>query len=515
MGNHSFPCIVVQAMIMAYSAIPAAAQSYQQHINSVKYSQGPSGDTVSTKVFFNSNDTSFNPDYKSNAFSLEELFRKVEAVGNPDHFIQVKASASADGVSTHNNNLSTKRASSLKNYIISHFGEDSSKFSIYPMGIDWDNLLDRATNAEELSQSEKDNIRKIITGMPEWVYDRNGKAIDSRKKRLMELNGGSTWSWMYGHIFWEQRYAQILVVFPSDHIAGLNRNPQGNEPVSAYREVTTMASDTVVTGNSPETGIADNPNANTKTESNTTTETNTVIEKSVTTENNITVETITTITKTIITETTITTSTIVNDSLTVDTVLLQEPPTHNPDLVEIQAPALPGGKDTPSFNTGINLAGIGLMIANIGFEYESAGAWSIGVPVYYSGWDYPIKDTKFRCLIVRPEMRWYLTANRGFYFGVHTGTGFYNVTLPSDDYRYQDRDGNTPFFDAGLTIGFRHGLGKSGRLMMEYDLGAGYIYTEYDKFDKALDGKYIETVGRGCICPDKLGISLVYRIPMR
>ena len=213
-------------------------------------------------------------------------------------------------------------------------------------------------NAEELSKSEKDNIRQIITGMPEWVYDRNGKAIDSRKKRLMDLNGGSTWFWMYNNIFWQQRYALISVIFPSNEVVNLTKSSNGTEYVdlsgsaidirkpsndfsireipalpesqtghnpepaaivenkanvgkAAVAEVVTVPAVEATpqqTANAPETVVTTesapvettvhspitSPDANTTSETTTTTETNTTTQKSVSTNNNITIEKTTT-----------------------------------------------------------------------------------------------------------------------------------------------------------------------------------------------------------------------------
>ena len=113
---------------------------------------------------------------------------------------------------------------------------------------------------------------------------------------------------------------------------------------------------------------------------------------------------------------------------------------------------------------------------------------------------------------LQPEFRWYYQSVRGLFSAVHIGTGYYDVCAASGKYRYQDTDGDTPFFNAGVSVGFRHTLGRSGNWMMEYSIGGGYLSTEYDRFYNIDNGRLICQIG---IAPVKPAEFVIFRITQK
>ncbi len=373
------------------------------------------GDTASIKLYYALNSNTFDPSYKDNAISLDRFVESIHLKERPDLRIIVSGSASADGVSTRNIEISIQRANSLYDYLIEHYNIPANWITTNHIGIDWNDLLLQVSLAEGLSKEDKEIVTDIITGMPEWVYDAQGNIIDSRKKQLMDLNDGATWNWMTANIFHEQRYVKVAVVLADTSSAPVRKEPE------------------------------------------------------------------------------------------IDTVMIVPEPV---------ADVIARPERIKSINIKTNAIGWGLLAANIGIEYEKDGKWSVCVPFYYSGWDYFKSTTKFRCMYLQPEFRWYYQSVRGLFSAVHIGTGYYDVCAASGKYHYQDKDGDTPFFNAGVSVGFRHTLGRSGNWMMEYSIGGGYLSTEYDRFYNIDNGRLINTDSFKGFTLDHASISFVYRIPL-
>lgn len=161
-----------------------------------------------------------------------------------------------------------------------------------------------------------------------------------------------------------------------------------------------------------------------------------------------------------------------------------------------------------------NAVGLAMLVVNAAVEYQFHRNWSVCLPVYWSGWDYLRYDRKFRCLLFQPEIRFWGLPVKGLYVGIHGGTGWYNFTLPDMDYRYQDKDGATPLFNAGLSVGYRHSLGRSRRWMMEYSVGGGYVSTSYDRFFNVPNGQLFDTHSKNFFLVDQVNVSLIYHIPL-
>ncbi len=390
-------------------------------------------DTVSVKLYFCKNGTQFDPLYRENFKLLEKLFEDTRLQENPDLRIIITTSSSADGVSTHNLELSRQRADNMRHYLTSCYEISSDRIELNPLGIDWDDILYQSSISNDLSSEEKRQIHDIITGMPEWVYDNYGNAIDSRKKRLMDMNGGATWNKMLLGFFHEQRYGRVSVIIPEASL------PEELDTIPLSNEIHVEDVDTMYFVES----VAEQLVPVTVTE---------------------------------------------NTAVTIQYF-------------------------DRSINIKTNMVGLGMLVANLGLEYEKDGKWSVCIPVYFCGWDYCMPTTKFRCMYMQPEFRWYSAMSR-FYTAVHIGAGYYDVCLSSGEYRYQDKGGAPPFVNAGVSVGFRHTFGRSRKWLMEYSIGGGYMTTEYDKYDNTDNGRLLDTGKFNGFVIDQATISVVYRMPL-
>ena len=131
---------------------------------------------------------------------------------------------------------------------------------------------------------------------------------------------------------------------------------------------------------------------------------------------------------------------------------------------------------------------------------------------YYSSVDYLTSSRKFCTFCVQPEVRYWFRQVDGLFTGVHVGVASYNYALKNNTYRYQNSDTGAPLLNVGLTAGYRLSLGKGGCWCLEFSLGAGYAYLDYDRFFNIPNGAYVDTRHRNFFGIDHVGISLGYRI---
>lgn len=155
---------------------------------------------------------------------------------------------------------------------------------------------------------------------------------------------------------------------------------------------------------------------------------------------------------------------------------------------------------------------------NAGFEVGLAPKWSLNVPFSFNGWSFPSKDYIYKHMCVQPEVRyWFCDRLAGHFLGIHVHGGAYNVGLiPNNihflgqdfsqltDYRYQGY-----FVGGGLAYGYAWALAE--HLNLEFELGVGYAYTQYEKFECEECGrKLAEGVPVHYFGPTKLAINFVY-----
>lgn len=157
----------------------------------------------------------------------------------------------------------------------------------------------------------------------------------------------------------------------------------------------------------------------------------------------------------------------------------------------------------------------GMLSPNLGFEVGVAPRWSIDLSGSYNGWT--VKEQKLKHWLVQPEARyWFCDHFTGHFLGFHALGGQYNAGnikhginfLGSDfrklqDYRYQGW-----YVGAGIAYGYAFILGRHWNL--ELELGVGYIYTRFDKFECKDCGRKVDTDKHHYVGPTKAAINLVY-----
>lgn len=152
---------------------------------------------------------------------------------------------------------------------------------------------------------------------------------------------------------------------------------------------------------------------------------------------------------------------------------------------------------------------------NLGIEIGLAPRWSLDATGEFNLWT--VNDRKWKHWLVQPEVRyWFCDRFVKSFVGVHAIGAQYNVgNIPNDlrifgkdfsqlsDYRFQGWA-----VGAGVAYGYAIPLGVHWNL--ELEIGAGYVYTKYDKYECKDCGKKVDSGDIHYVGPTKAAVNLVY-----
>lgn len=152
---------------------------------------------------------------------------------------------------------------------------------------------------------------------------------------------------------------------------------------------------------------------------------------------------------------------------------------------------------------------------NIGAEISVGRKLTLDLTGGYNPWELG-NNKKFKHWIAQSELRyWYCETFEGHFLGIHTQGGEFNIgriNLPglvfgsgSENYRYQGF-----FVGGGISYGYQWIL--SPRWNLEANIGIGYNYIKYDKFEPCNCGEQLENKSSNYFGPTKIGLSIIYLI---
>lgn len=154
---------------------------------------------------------------------------------------------------------------------------------------------------------------------------------------------------------------------------------------------------------------------------------------------------------------------------------------------------------------------------NVGVEAAIAKKWTIDVSGNYNAWTWS-DERMWKHYMAQPEFRyWFCDRFLGHFIGVHALGGKYNIGNIDTDFKFLGKDFSPLskyryqgwFAGAGVAYGYAVSLGKSWN--MEFEVGVGYIYSRYDKFECEKCGRHLEeNVPVHYVGPTKAAINLVY-----
>ena len=153
--------------------------------------------------------------------------------------------------------------------------------------------------------------------------------------------------------------------------------------------------------------------------------------------------------------------------------------------------------------------------ANLGLEFRLAPRWSLDVSADFNQWT--VNEHKWKHWFAQPEARyWFCERFVKHFIGIHAIGGQYNVgNIPNNikflgsdfslltDHRYQGWG-----IGGGIAYGYAVPLAKHWN--MEFELGFGYIYTKFDRFECKGCGRKVGDGDHHYVGPTKAAINLVY-----
>lgn len=153
---------------------------------------------------------------------------------------------------------------------------------------------------------------------------------------------------------------------------------------------------------------------------------------------------------------------------------------------------------------------------NMGLEFGLSQKWTLDISGNYNPWTFD-NNQKWKHWAVQPEFRlWTCEKFNGHFFGFHLHGGQYNVGNINADFKFLNNDFRILkdhriegwFAGAGIAYGYAWVLGKHWNL--EAEIGFGYAYTRYDKYDCVTCGEKRGRAVHNYVGPTKAALSLVY-----
>lgn len=169
------------------------------------------------------------------------------------------------------------------------------------------------------------------------------------------------------------------------------------------------------------------------------------------------------------------------------------------------------------------------LTVNAGLEIGLAPRWSLDVSGNFNGWTLD-SGKRWKHWMVQPEARyWFCDRFAGHFLGFHALGGQYNFGGFNPGVKFlgwgRDDEGKYSGTDltklkdhryqgwgvgAGIAYGYAWILGKHWNL--EAEIGVGYIYTRFDKYECKECGKKLNDgeLKHNYVGPTKAAINLVY-----
>lgn len=153
---------------------------------------------------------------------------------------------------------------------------------------------------------------------------------------------------------------------------------------------------------------------------------------------------------------------------------------------------------------------------NAGVEVKFAPQWTGDLSANLNAW--AISDHRWKHWLVQPELRyWFCEAFSGHFVGAHLLGGQYNFgnlnmpfTLFGSDFR-QLKDYRFQGWAGGLGVAYGYSWILDKHWNIEAEIGLGWLYTRYDKFECADCGQRVaRNRPHNYVGPTKAAVNLVY-----
>ncbi|WP_346696755.1 OmpA family protein [Barnesiella viscericola] len=164
------------------------------------------------KIFYRRGYRYVDLSFRDNRAQLQRFLNSVEEALENDRVekLVIRSYASPDGSEEANAQLAEGRAEELKNYLVNEGNIPASLIEHHAEGIAWDMLRQQVAASE---MEGRDEVLSILDHTPVWVFDDQGRVVGSRKKELMDLQGGRPYRYMLEHFFPDLRNSSNTVLY--------------------------------------------------------------------------------------------------------------------------------------------------------------------------------------------------------------------------------------------------------------------------------------------------------------
>lgn len=186
--------------------------SFQLNAQGTKISEAQQ-DTL--EVYFRQGLSLWDAEYKDNGKHLEDFIKRFKALTEKEEMrritkIHIVAACSPEGLHSFNQRLSKNRAKSIRNVLTGYISLPDSVIVERPIGINWPGL--RRMVVADHNVPQRDKVLDILDNTPELHINDRGRKIELRKLRLMYLDNGKPWKYMYDRFFPTLRSFNLQIV---------------------------------------------------------------------------------------------------------------------------------------------------------------------------------------------------------------------------------------------------------------------------------------------------------------
>ena len=177
------------------------------------------------RVFYRRGFHDVDPSFRDNRARLDRFLNSVDRALKENRVgkIVIRSYASPDGTAKANERLSERRAEELKAYLVREGNVPAALVEHHAEGIAWGMLREQVAASDVSYRSE---VLDILDRTPVWIYDAEGKIVDGRKKRLMDLQGGEPYRHMLEHFFPDLRNSSNTALYLCVEAKGPEKEPQ-------------------------------------------------------------------------------------------------------------------------------------------------------------------------------------------------------------------------------------------------------------------------------------------------
>jgi len=169
--------------------------------------------TDSTDILFPKLSSVIDPLIYNNSACLSKIISKLDSIETDASVklvsVTFEGSASPEGGEETNRRLAGERLSALEKYVREHVAIPDSVIRRQQLPENWDLLIRLVSQSDNMPG--RDKVLKLLNNTPEYTFDNKGRLIDSRRKRLMEIDGGRAWNYLDIHCFESMRKASAII----------------------------------------------------------------------------------------------------------------------------------------------------------------------------------------------------------------------------------------------------------------------------------------------------------------